>query len=385
MKILSKILYGIDLNQEADHYMDKVILFAKRMKSTIIPMYVIKKNPNVEDIQNFLVNAVREKLNEIRDEFMRNGVKCEDPVLCIGDPAYEIVREAKNLNVNLIMLGHRSAHTKKNFSHLIQKVINKTNIPVFVLNETEHWFLREVLCPIDFSASSKRALKNAIVLCKKFKAKLTVLNIYETTHPYYFINDHVSNFDLTYDEERNYRNFQDYLKKIDFKGIEWTMLRKTGFPDVEILKTLEEGKFDMLLIGSTGRSNFNKFFMGSTTEKVLRECTIPFITTKSKNLIRFEVEAKINDLESHYKEATEFERLGFYDKAIKEYKNCLEIDNLHLRSYYSLAEIYDRKKEPKKAIKYRKIAREIYNHMWDEKIERDVRANYTLVDHHIHN
>ena len=125
--------------------------------------------------------------------------------------------------------------------------------------------------------------------------------------------------------------------------------------------------------------------MGSTTEKVLRECRIPFITTKSKNLIRFEVEAKINDIESHYKEAIEFERLGFYDKAIKEYLNCLEIDNLHLRSYYALAELYDRKKEPKKAIKYRKIARDIYNHMWDEKIERDVRKHYTLADHHIHN
>jgi nucleotide-binding universal stress UspA family protein len=47
-----------------------------------------------------------------------------------------------------------------------------------------------------------------------------------------------------------------------------------------ILKTARERRIDLLVMGTHGRSGFNRFLLGSVAERILRESTIPIVTVR---------------------------------------------------------------------------------------------------------
>jgi len=130
-----------------------------------------------------------------------------------------------------------------------------------------------ILCPVDFSEFSQRALHHAVAMAKWYRARLTVL--------YIFVN--LPTLDLPpielTDSDRQQlltemRQLAGQLPpdlSIDF------LVREA--PDVrrEILDQAEALKADLLVIGSHGRSGFEKLLLGSVTEKVIRKATCPLM------------------------------------------------------------------------------------------------------------
>lgn len=385
MKLLEKILVATDLSPSSEELIQNGIDLAKKFKAKVILLYVLKLKIDDEKIQQFLLSAARNELQRIREGINNKGVECAEPIIAKGESYVEIAKEAKINDVNLIFMG---SGNMENSSHklgsITEKVIQKSEIPVWVMKKGSQLKVNKILCPVDFSDSSSRALKNAIIVTKKFKAELTVLNVYESEHPY----DH---WDLHYlgdfnyletaieiEKEKNQKRFKDYLKKFKFRGVKWDSKLVNGFPNVEILNLIKEESIDLLIMGSKGKSGLTKIFMGSVTEKVSREVPCSFITTKSKNLIKVVIEAKMNDLDTHFREAKLLFNEGLYDRALQEYELCMEIDNMHLRSYYGVAAVYKKLGKNKKAEHYHQIAREIYENMWDNKIEQESRKHYRV-------
>lgn len=66
----------------------------------------------------------------------------------------------------------------------------------------------------------------------------------------------------------------------DEKGVKVaTMLEKGRSPANAILEEAEEGKFDMILMGSTGKTGVERFLIGSTASKVVAHapCSVAII------------------------------------------------------------------------------------------------------------
>ena len=385
MKLLEKILVATDLSPSSGGLIQNGIELAKKFKASIILVYVLKSKIADEKIQHFLLSAAKKELQRLRKEIKNKGVGCAEPIIAKGDSYVEIVKEAKINDVNLIFMGSGTDDDGLHkLGSITEKVIQKSEIPVWVVKKGTKFKLNKILCPVDFSDSSTRALKNAIILANKCKSELTVLNVYESEHPY----DH---WDLHYlgdfnyletaielEKEKNQKAFENYLEKFKFKKVKWERKLANGFPNVEILKLIKEKDIDLLIMGSKGKSGLSKIFMGSVTEKVTREVPCSFITTKSKNLIRVVIEAKMNDIDTHFREAKLLFNEGLYDRSLQEYELCLEIDNMHLRSYYGIAAVYKKLGKHKKADHYHQIAHEIYENMWDNKIEQESRKHYRV-------
>ena len=51
---------------------------------------------------------------------------------------------------------------------------------------------------------------------------------------------------------------------------------------------------------------------------------------------------------------------------------------MHIRSLKGIAAVYDVLGDKKRAKYYLNLADEVYKHMWDEKIEKEVRKNYQV-------
>ena len=135
-----------------------------------------------------------------------------------------------------------------------------------------------VLCPIDFSASSRGALRYAGILAAHFGARLTLLAVNdplleeadEFAGPAHLAED------TTRELERFFRRtFVERPHGTPEVRLEVT----TGKSAPEILRVSREKGCDLIVMSSHGATGFRKMFFGSTTERVLRETTVPVLVT----------------------------------------------------------------------------------------------------------
>jgi nucleotide-binding universal stress UspA family protein len=135
-----------------------------------------------------------------------------------------------------------------------------------------------ILCPIDFSGSSRGALRYAGAIAAHFGARLTLLVVND---PLLEEADEFSGpahlgEDTTRQLERFFRQtFAERPHGIPEIHLEVT----TGKSAPEILRVSHEKGCDLIVMSSHGVTGFRKMFFGSTTERVLRETTVPVLVT----------------------------------------------------------------------------------------------------------
>jgi nucleotide-binding universal stress UspA family protein len=70
------------------------------------------------------------------------------------------------------------------------------------------------------------------------------------------------------------------VAKLTAKGVAAQPLLKTGKPAEEILDAADEGRFDVIVIGSRGKTAAARFLMGSVSERVVRHATRPVLVVR---------------------------------------------------------------------------------------------------------
>ena len=167
MKVLEKILIATDLSSSTDELVQNGIDIAKLVGAKIILVYVLKLNIDNKKIQHFLLKAAKNQLNRLRNRIQKESVECDDPIVAFGDTYTEIVKEANIHEVNLILMSSSNDENSpsERLGSTTEKVIQKTEIPVWVHKNGASIKINKILCTVDFSKSSTRALKNAIIEC----------------------------------------------------------------------------------------------------------------------------------------------------------------------------------------------------------------------------
>lgn len=139
-----------------------------------------------------------------------------------------------------------------------------------------------VLCPIDFSGSSRGALRYAGAVAAHFGARLTLLAV---TDPLLHEADQFEGpGHLEEDTRRELERFFTQTFAERPHGIVDVRLDVTsGKSAPEILRVSREQGCDLIVMSSQGATGFRKLFFGSTTERVLRETTVPVLVTSGSD------------------------------------------------------------------------------------------------------
>lgn len=132
-----------------------------------------------------------------------------------------------------------------------------------------------LLCPIDFSPGSERALRHALALTAAFGAHLTVVTVNdpalvelaEAAGHAETLRDQVE-VALMETLERLPAAASPLLPAIEIV---------TGAPADEILATAERAGAQLIVMGTRGLGNAGRFMFGSTTEKVVRAAHVPVL------------------------------------------------------------------------------------------------------------
>jgi len=138
--------------------------------------------------------------------------------------------------------------------------------------------IRKILCPIDFFPASRAAAENAVALAKNYGARLIFLHVVEPVA----ITGYEVPFNLTDFTESMIDGAAAELAKLakgaEAKGVRTESIVRTGNVDLEIAAAIKDRKADLVVMGTHGRRGFERWFIGSVTERLLRRTTVPLLT-----------------------------------------------------------------------------------------------------------
>ncbi|MGH9798048.1 MAG: universal stress protein [Candidatus Polarisedimenticolia bacterium] len=224
---------------------------------------------------------------------MSAGVAVETAVVR-GDPVAEILKAAATLPADLLVIG---THGRGGFEHLVlgsvtEKVLRKAVCPVLAVppqagppKAEEPLLFRHILCPVDFSEASVRAVEQAFSLAEETDARITLMHAVEG----YQETEEGTPVHLR-DGVLQYR---DYLRdKARDLLLGLVPANATSFcrPAIEvvagrawreILRLCAERGADLIVMGVYGRGPIDRMLFGSTTHQVVRQAPCPVLTIRS--------------------------------------------------------------------------------------------------------
>lgn len=373
MKLLKRMLVAVDFSNSSENVLKNSIKFAKTFQSEITLIHILPDDIDDEKVSLLVKSAASARLKELSDIIKEEGVDIGNPILEYGNYCDKIVNASDKINANLVIVGAGEKLKKDAFQlgTTAEKIIRKSNKPVLVVKNDQTSDIRNIICPVDFSEESSRALHSAITLSRMFDAKLLILSVYIFYHHTFTKLDPFKiNEQRKLEQEKQLNKF---LKEFNLVDINVVKKIAGGEPAEEILKTIKNNNSDLLIMGTTGKSGISKILMGSVTEKVTREVLCSFITLKNKDIIKLEIESKIQDIENHYAIAQELYEKGFFEESINQFGICLGINFAHVPSLKGIAKVYEKLDDMDSAKRYREMVKDILDQMWNLKIEKEVR------------
>jgi len=138
--------------------------------------------------------------------------------------------------------------------------------------------VKKILCPVDFFPASDAAVKYAAGLAANYDATLHLLHVVGPVAPMayeYMTNasEIIGSIEDSAAKEMNKR-----VTKLKVMGISSETEIRLGDVHDEIKQVIEEVKPDLIVMGTHGRCGVERWFMGSTTEKLLRHSPVPLVT-----------------------------------------------------------------------------------------------------------
>ena len=132
-----------------------------------------------------------------------------------------------------------------------------------------------ILCPVDFSAGSARALRKAISLANAHGARLTLLHVTDPLLDAAARAAGRGDVVVTQTQEE----IGKLLDEVSPEGVKGPMGVSVaiGEPAPEILRQSLDSGADLIVMGTQGRGAAERFIMGSTARRVVQGASIPVL------------------------------------------------------------------------------------------------------------
>ena len=380
MKLLEKILVPVNFESRYNSQLELAIKVAQRFNSELILLHVLPEQAKVAAVKDLILRAVGAEFEKLQAKVE------EENVLSVTEHRYgntfdQIVNASEDHNVNVIIIGNEMKSSQNGFGIgiLPEKLTRKAQKPVWVHRSDASTEPENIICPVDFSEASRRALNNALKIARIFSSMLYIVNVFEPMGNLYSprlnLDPHDEDSEL---EKENTEQFEKFIQEINFAGVQYQKVQLKGEAYEKISEFITEKSIDLMLIGATGKTMLSRILLGSLTERIARDLPCSLITTKAENILNLKIDSDISNIEKHFENAKKLENNGFFVEAAEQLKICLQINDLHVPSLTGLIHLYEKMEEEEKAKNYRQKLDEILRRLWDKKIEFEIRRHYKI-------
>lgn len=142
---------------------------------------------------------------------------------------------------------------------------------------------RRILCPVDFSEASAGALRAAAALSSRFDASLTLLHV--NVIPGSAIPEALLPTppalatDLSAPADRPLVEWKAQAERLGARRVQ--AFRSVGRPAQEIVGLARREAYDLVVLGTHGRTGVGHLLLGSVAEEVVRLAPCPVLTLGS--------------------------------------------------------------------------------------------------------
>jgi nucleotide-binding universal stress UspA family protein len=142
--------------------------------------------------------------------------------------------------------------------------------------------ITKILVPIDGSTQSLKAFRTALDIAKNNNAKINVLTCLEKDDVGSWYIDKRTNKKIMNDAKKFAKEFLSKLEKpANDANVPISLnILETKSTSNQIIIFSNSKKIDLIVIGSHGRGGFNKFLLGSVSNKVSQMAKCPVMIVK---------------------------------------------------------------------------------------------------------
>jgi nucleotide-binding universal stress UspA family protein len=225
-------------------------------------------------------------LASARAQAIELGVPSVETEMLTGEPWHEIVHAIeKDPTIDLVVIGThgRTGISRFLLGSVAEKVIRHAPCSVLAVRpDSEPHAYRHALCPVDFTPSSREAVRLASQLVARDKGEIALLHVIDL--PVAHTGEPMSaGFvqDLDRDAAKHLAAHAAELQRETTIPIR--ARTRIGRPGTETLAALDaDPTFDLVVMGSHGRTGIRRLLLGSVAEKVVRHARCPVLVARSR-------------------------------------------------------------------------------------------------------
>ncbi len=142
--------------------------------------------------------------------------------------------------------------------------------------------MKKIIVPVDFSEHSNYAMETAAIIAKKNNAEIIALHMLEMPDTLLTNSDTLQHEKIVFFVKLAEKRFQEFLDTPYLKDVEVTPIVKRFKVFDEISEVAVDHSVDLIVMGSHGASGLTEIFVGSNTERVVRNSEVPVLVVKNK-------------------------------------------------------------------------------------------------------
>ena len=280
------VAYGVALAKE----FDASLIFCHIIDLSSVAIYGEFQLEPV-DQQNRLMADARAQL----DKLVGDQLVEWEPMVTVGKPADEISRAVEEKNIDLVITATRG---RSGFKRLIlgsitERLMRTLTCPLLIVCNTgkeagdaaeKPIRLQKILVGCDFSMDSDQAFEHGLSLAQEFEAELHLAHVIEPPAQPNLI--HVETV-ISGEIQEDHRNLliEKLKEMVPAEAANWCTPQITimeGQPFHELVKYADTRDIDMIVLGVRGHGLVKTLFLGSTTDRVVRNSTCPVLSVSTK-------------------------------------------------------------------------------------------------------
>lgn len=365
MHELRKILVATDLEGSPDPIVATALFLTRAFDSRVSLLHVFPEALSGALAEEFGTGSVAQLLDELKIRIQAGGAEVEDAEVLHGKASYRICQYAEQHKANLIVIG--ASHGGKADTRLgvtAARVLRNSAKPVWLVGQSQIAPPTSILCPVDMSPASRRALQNAVRLAKQFGARLTVLSVREAMPAVYARMMRPDDLTPVQEVKRLTSSLNALLKDYDVSGVAVSAQVREGSPDAEILSAVTELACDLIVMGVEGMSNQPRTLVGSITQKVTRAMPCSILIVNDEDVLAARLNATIDSIELHMADAESLLRAGNPLEALVEYERLVMDEPTYAPAWEGMAVAYEALGDLNKADRCRESAARVRTTIW---------------------
>ncbi|HEX9870331.1 MAG TPA: universal stress protein [Candidatus Tectomicrobia bacterium] len=292
MADLKRIMIASDLSPRADRALTRAVQLTTEQGAALTVLHVLEALSLTEELVHQTAAEAEKNLRQ------KIGVLPCQPGEAVtirtvtGKPFVQIIQRAREETADLVVVGAHGKHFVKDLflGTTAEKVVRKGDRPVLTVKKLVHGPYRQVLVPVDFSESARRALELALRLAPQ--AVFHVLHAYEGLFEGQLRLGGASTQDIVRHRQQVAKQarqeMEAFLGSVECSGKPIKRMVRHGRAPHVIDTAARRLRADLVAVGSAGRTGIPYILLGSVAEHVLREATCDVLVVRPP-AFRFEL------------------------------------------------------------------------------------------------